>query len=91
MWYNAALSLLFFICVCVCVGGGGGGGQDPGGSGDACSTLSGSATDEIMLQKSESRQVIRFAMLISPIECGVTINHKPDGLFNGNIQSYFLG
>ena len=41
-----------------------------------------------MLHISKNRKVTRYSILISPIYCCVIINHKSDGLLNGDI---FLG
>ena len=41
----------------------------------------------ISASKSENMQVTWNTILISPIDCSVRINHAPDGLLNGDIQS----
>ena len=41
-----------------------------------------------VLQRSKNIQVTGLAILIFPIDCCVRINHRSDGLFNGDIQSY---
>ena len=43
-----------------------------------------------VLQKSENRQVTRFTILISLIDCCVRIKGKPDCLLDDDIQSYIL-
>ena len=37
--------------------------------------------------KSENRQVTRFTILIPHPDCCVRINHRSDGLFNGDIHA----
>ena len=41
----------------------------------------------ISASKNENIQVTGNPILVSPLDCRVRINHEPDGLLNGDIQS----